>query len=118
MQFYVINEYNFYLKTESNINLLKPNEIYIDYIKDVFNYISYIKAFEKGSLFVDIPLNIFNEIVSFSKINLSKNPLINFIANKFQKEKNRYNLSYRKIAESYYLETGKHTNRQTVCNII
>ena len=59
---------------------------------------------------------IFNGLVNFSKIKSIDTLLINFIKNEFKTEKNRNNLSCRKLAETYFTSTRNKTNRQTVCN--
>ena len=44
--------------------------------------------------------------------------MVNFIREKFETEKNRSELSTRKLAKAFLDETGIHTNRQTVSEII
>ena len=115
---YDLDEYKVYLDSVKNANLLKPNQIYIDNIKELINIINLNKDANSQKLFIKIRPEIFKKLVQYSTIKFIESPLEIFKKNKFQFEKNRSNLTCRKLADAYYKSTGIKTNRQTVCNII
>ena len=87
-------------------------------IKELINIINLNKDANSQKLFIKIRPEIFKKLVQYSTIKFIESPLEIFIKNKFQFEKNRSNLTCRKLADAYYKSTGIKTNRQTVCNII
>ena len=115
---YDLDQYKIYLSSVKNANYLKPNQAYIDKIKELINLINLEKDANRGKLFIKVPNVIYNGLIKFSKIKPIDSPLVTFIKKKFQTETNRENLSCRKLAGAYFNSTWIKTNRQTVCDII
>ena len=115
---YDLDEPEEYLKSVTDKNLIKPKKKYIDNMKERINLINLEKDAEKKSIFIKLPVNVYEGLKKFSQIKRNNSPLVYFLQNKFQNEKSRHNLTCRKLAEEYYNTTGRKTNRQTICNLI
>ena len=115
---YDLDEPEEYLKSVTDKNLIKPKKKYIDNMKERINLINLEKDAEKKSIFIKLPVNVYEGLKKFSQIKRNNSPLVDYLQNKFQNEKSRHNLTCRKLAEEYYNTTGRKTNRQTICNLI
>ena len=107
-----------YLEIIKDKNYIKPKYYYISNIKNIINRINLEKDIENKSLFVKIPEQVYENFQNFLSIKRNPSPLATFLENKFKNEKNRHNLSSRKLTEEYYNTTRIKTNRQTIFNNI
>ena len=82
------------------------------------NKIHSLKNIKSNINYIGIPIENFNKVKKFAKINEPKEPIIEFIKKKISENPDRRNLSCRKLAKCYQDETGISVSKSKVNNII
>lgn len=108
---------NFYNKIQ-NKNLLKVNLKELHSLEEKIDSIILDKDMEKKTEYIKIPLYAINKVSNYVTRKEIDNPLTQFLKNKFLENKNREELSSRKLTKEYFDKTGFKTNRTTVNKII
>jgi hypothetical protein len=97
--------------------LLKINSDDINLLKNIVNDINIEKIINTNESFIEIPfkyLKILNECIPKKK----ENELIEFIKNEINNNKNRSNISCRKLFHLYEIKTGKKIGKSTIHKIL
>ena len=105
-----------YFHNLSNKNTIKLTKIEFSYLQDKIDEIRFLCSSPEDLIVIDkdISLKLFN----YEKKADLNNGVIQFIKNKFQSSTNRCGLSCRKLASTYFNETGKSISKSTINNII
>jgi hypothetical protein len=115
---YDVDEVKTFLSKNQNGKLLLVNANELERLKEKINYIKLQKNIDIKTEYIKIPKNIFSNLEKYLQIKDDEDPLTQYIKAKFESSDDRTKLSCRKIAESYFLDTGKKTNRTSVLKII
>ena len=81
------------------------------------NEIDLEKAISNGETFVKIPEHFIQTLNNLKEYKMPENEIV-FIKNKINNSTNRTDITCRKIAKSYYEETGCYIDKSSVNNII
>ena len=115
---YDVDEVKTFLSKNQNRKLLLVNANELERLKNKINDIKIQKNLDKETEYIKIPKNIFSNFEKYIQIKEDEDPLTQYIKAKFESIDDRTKLSCRKIAESYFIDTGKKTNRTSVLKII
>lgn len=103
----------------NNKNLIKFKSTEYIFLKQTIQDLSL--KINSGSIdknFVEIPKNICQDINNYFKVNTKKNKIEQFIEKKLIENKSRNSFSCRKLANSFFEETGERVSKTYINNIL
>lgn len=101
-----------------NKNLFKLTEKEESYLTNIINEINFENSLKANEEFIELDINFYNKINNLRTRKVDDDEVTNYVKNKILNNTNRAGLSCRKIADSYFNETGKTIGKSTIHKII
>lgn len=112
-------DYIKYFKSLKNKNLIKLSDIEITFLKSVTkDILQKINSYNNNNNIFYINENIYNNLINYNNIYVEPDERALFFKKVILENKNRANLSCRKLANLYFLTTGNKIGKSTVNNIL
>ena len=107
-----------YFNSLSNKNSIKLNNDEISFLQSIIDSIQIEKSINEKEEFISIEKDMFDKINLYFKVSRLKTPLITYLEDKIKNSTNRANISCRKLANDYFIDTGNKVGKSTINNIL